>query len=171
VPKVELLPGETRRDRVITPQEEARYLAAATTLVSDVASVLFDTGMRPDELHRIRWQEIRWPHGRNGAIFISQGKTAAARRLIPVTLRVRNVLDARWESQGRPEEGWVWPAPTKTGHIDHSSTKKQHRATLKLSGVRPFPLYVARHTFLTRLGASGAMSGHWHALQVTRVFR
>jgi integrase len=52
---------------------------------------------------------------------------------------------------GKPEEGWVWPAPTKAGHINHSTVKKQHRAALKLSNVRPFVLYSLRHTFLTRL--------------------
>ena len=32
---------------------------------------------------------------------------------------------------------------------------KQHRRALRLSGVRPFVLYSIRHTFLTKLGASG----------------
>jgi len=36
-----------------------------------------------------------------------------------------------------------------------SSLKKQHAKALKLSKVRPFVLYSLRHTFLTRLGASG----------------
>jgi integrase len=72
-----------------------------------------------------------------------------------MTPRVREVLEQRWIKLGRPSEGWVWPAPTKTGHIDHSSLKKQHLKALKLSGVRPFVLYSLRHTFLTRLGESG----------------
>jgi site-specific recombinase XerD len=50
-PKIELLSGETRRERVVTQEEEARYLAAASSLLSDVATV--DTGVRPDELHRM----------------------------------------------------------------------------------------------------------------------
>src|SRR5205823_4536816 len=72
-----------------------------------------------------------------------------------LTPRVRSILEARWEAAGRPLEGWVWPAPTKTGHIDHSSLKKQHIKALRLSGVRSFVLYSLRHTFLTRLGESG----------------
>jgi integrase len=154
-PKIELLPGETRRERVVTPSEEVLYLAAATPLLSDVATLLFDTGMRPDELHRMRWEHITWANGRNGTILITKGKTKAARRIIPMTPRARVVLDSRWNAQGSPAEGWIWPAPTKTEHIDHSSVKKQHRNALKLSKVRPFVLYSLRHTFLTRLGASG----------------
>jgi integrase len=56
---------------------------------------------------------------------------------------------------GKPEEGWVWPAPTKSGHIEPSTLKKQHAKALRLAKVRPFVLYTLRHTMLTRLGESG----------------
>jgi hypothetical protein len=55
----------------------------------------------------------------------------------------------------RSVEGWVWPSGTRSGHIEPCTLKKQHRKGLRLSGVRPFVLYSLRHTFLTRLGASG----------------
>jgi integrase len=153
-PKMQLLTGESRRERVVTPEEEARYLAAATPVLADVATLLFDTGMRPDELHRMRWEYVTWASGRHGSILVAKGKTNAARRVIPMTLRVCAILANRWTAQGKPEEGWVWPAPTKAGHINHSTVKKQHRNALKLSKVRPFVLYSLRHTFLTRLGVS-----------------
>ena len=72
-----------------------------------------------------------------------------------MTPRVRSILEPRWLAEGQPSEGWVWPAPTKAGHINHSTLKKQHARALKLSSVRPFLLYSLRHTFLTRLGESG----------------
>ena len=53
---------------------------------------------------------------------------------------------------GKPSEGWVWPAPTKSGHVEPSTVKKQHRKAITDSKVRPFALYSLRHTFLTRLG-------------------
>jgi integrase len=52
-------------------------------------------------------------------------------------------------------EGWVWPAPTHSGHLEPSSIKKQHSKAIGASKVRPFVLYSLRHTFLTRLGESG----------------
>jgi integrase len=52
VPKIKLLRGERHRERVITPSEEARYLAAAAEPLASVATVLIDTGMRPDECFR-----------------------------------------------------------------------------------------------------------------------
>jgi integrase len=67
----------------------------------------------------------------------------------------RNILQSRWEATGKPAEGWVWPAPTRSGHFEKSTLKKQHKKALRLSQVRPFVLYSLRHTFLTRLGESG----------------
>jgi len=136
-------------------KEEARYLAAASDLLVSIATVLADTGMRPDECYRLRWEAITWMNGRNGTLLVTHGKTAAARRVLPMTPRVRALLQARWERTGKPAEGWIWPAATRNGHVDRSSLKKQHKKALQLSGVRPFVLYSLRHTFLTRLGASG----------------
>src|SRR5581483_877424 len=51
--------------------------------------------------------------------------------------------------------GWVWPSQTKSGHWEQSTPKKRHCKAIKDSKVRPFVIYSARHTFLTRLGESG----------------
>jgi PadR family transcriptional regulator PadR len=56
---------------------------------------------------------------------------------------------------GNPGDGWVWPAPTRSGHLEGSSLKKQPAKAFAGSNVRPFVLYSLRHTFLTRLGESG----------------
>ena len=154
-PKIRLLPGEHHRERVITAEEEARYLAAASKLLAEAATVLVDSGLRPEECHRLLWESITWVNGRYGTFLVTHGKTKAARRMLPMTPRVRALLEARWESAGKPLEGWVWPAPTKSGHLEPSSLKKQHAKALELSKVRPFVLYTLRHTFLTRLGESG----------------
>jgi integrase len=164
-PKVKVLSGERRRERVITPEEEARYLGAAPEPLASIALVLSDTGMRPEECFRLSWENVTWLNGRNGALLVTHGKTAAARRVIPMTPRVRGILESRWQAASKPEEGWVWPAPTRSGHIEPSSLRKQHAKTFKTVAeeaakrnekpVRPFVLYSLRHTFLTRLGQSG----------------
>jgi integrase len=153
--KVKLLPGEKHRERVVTIEEEARYLAFAHSLLFEIASVLVDTGLRPEECHRLVWDSIDWTNGRYGTLLVTHGKTKAARRRLPMTPRVRQIFESRWEIAGRPAEGWVWPAPTQSGHVEPSSLKKQHNRALLLSKVRRFVLYSLRHTFLTRLGASG----------------
>jgi len=150
-PKVKLESGERHRERVLSPEEEAKYLAAGCPLLADVATVLVDSGMRPEECFRMRWESETWVNGRHGTIFLAHGKTKAARRVLPMTPRVRAILEARWEQAGKPEEGWVWPAETKSGHVEGFTFKKQHRKALNSCGVRPFVIYSFRHTFATRI--------------------
>jgi len=152
---VEMLNGENHRDFVLSKEEESRYLAAAPPLLAAVATVLIDSGMRPEECYRLRWETIVWLNGRYGTLQVMHGKTEASRRLLPMSARVRAILEARWSNQGKPIEGWVWPAETKSGHMEPSGVKKQHRKAIKDGKVRPFVLYSLRHTFLTRLGMSG----------------
>jgi integrase len=164
-PKVKMLPGERHRERVVLPAEEAKYLSAASEPLSSIAAVLVDTGLRPEECFRLQWDSFTWSNARYGTLLVTHGKTAAARRLLPMTPRVRTILETRWERAGKPAEGWVWPAPTRSGHVGSSSLKKQHAKAFKIVAkeaaknnqkpVRPFVLYSLRHTFLTRLGESG----------------
>ena len=156
-PKIKLLQGEQHRDRVLTQEEETKYFAVAEEPLVSIATLLADSGIRPDECYRLRWEDVRFDDAQytHGSISILTGKTKAAKRKLPVTLRERNVLEMLWQNAKKPEIGWVFPSATKSGHADHATVRKQHRNTLKLSGVRPFVLYSFRHTFLTRLGASG----------------
>jgi integrase len=170
-PTISLLPGERHRDTVVTPEQERLYLDHATEPLRSIATVLVDTGLRPDECHRLRWEDMNWSVGRYGTLRVTHGKTRAARRTIPMTPRVRFILETRWELDGRPVDGWLWPAATKAGHVDHSSLKKQHTRTFRLANaavkernekngtkekeITPWVLYSFRHTFLTRLGQSG----------------
>jgi len=153
--KVRLLPGEKRRERVLSIDEESRYLAAAHEPLAAITSVLVDSGLRPDEAYRMRWESVTWINGRHGTFLVTHGKTAAAHRVLPMTPRVRAILESRWEAAGRPLEGWIWSAPTRSGHVESSSLRKQHQCALRASMVRPFVLYSLRHSFLTRLAESG----------------
>ncbi len=164
-PRVKLLPGEKHRERVVTREEEARHLAAAPEPLSSIAAILCDTGLRPEECFRLRWEAVTWVNGRHGTLLVTHGKTASARRVLPMTPRVRNILETRWESDQKPLEGWVWAAPTRSGHMESSSLKRQHKQVFKTlarlaqennqKSFRKFVLYSLRHTFLTRLGESG----------------
>src|SRR3989441_7876120 len=78
LPKVRMIPGEKHRDRVISRDEELRYLMAALTLLRDVATILLDCGLRPEECFRLGVENIR-----DSAIHVTYGKTRAARRRIP----------------------------------------------------------------------------------------
>jgi integrase len=156
--KIKVLGGERRRERVVSSEEEAKYLAVASEPLASIATLLADTGMRPEECFRLRWEHVTWLNGRNGALLVTHGKTVSARRVLPMTPRVRAVLEIRWSAVGKPEDGWVWTARTRSGHAEPNSIYGQHLAALTISKVRPFVLYSLRHTFLTRLGESGCDS-------------
>jgi integrase len=125
--RVKLLTGERHRERVVTPQEEAKYLAAAPEPLASVAAILCDTGLRPEECFRLRWEAVTWMNGWHGTLLVTHGKTASARRVLPMTPRVRSILETRWETARKPAEGWVWTAPTKSGHMESPSLKRRER--------------------------------------------
>lgn len=163
---VEMLPGERRRDRILSPTEEAIFFVAARSskmekhtdpsLLGDVDTILIDCGLRPEECFRLQPANTR-----DDTIEIPYGKTENARRRIPMTARVRGSIELRLgKSRG---SRWIFPAPTESGHIEKSSLRKQHLTAL-LEATRllreqtgnntlqfeKFDLYSLRHTCLTR---------------------
>ena len=148
LPKVEMLNGEKHRERVLSFDEDQRYLAAASAqsyLLRDVTTVLPDCALRPEECFRRRWDELR-----DGSLHIRFGKTENARRSIPMTHRVAAQLATR-KTDAKSE--WIFPAPTATGHSEKPTLKKQHKKALAAAKVEPFTLYTFRHTCLTRWAA------------------
>ena len=142
LPKVRLLPGENRRERIVSPDEEAAYLEAAAPLLRDFALIAIDCGLRPEESYRLKWAQYR-----NGSLAILTGKTKESRRNVPASPRVAEMLDGR---KADSEGDWIFPAPTKTGHIGPDSIKLQHAAALEAAGLEHFVIYSLRHTCLTR---------------------
>jgi integrase len=137
--------GEATRERVISADEERVYLSAASPLLYGIAIVMLDCELRPDEVHRLRWDVNIKP----GEIEVHTGKTDGARRTIPTTERVDALLASL------PRSGpFVFPAPTKAGHINADSYKKHHaKATKTLASFVPYSL---RHTCITRWAKADA---------------
>lgn len=188
---VKMLPGEHRRDRVLSADEETKYFKAAAEigddiqkayrraldgiratqrdqkpteptdpyLLYDVASLLMECALRPDEAYRLKWEEIR-----DGTVCISHGKTDAARRIVPLSPRAVALLEGRRKLA--LSSVWVFPAPTKSGHIEQTTLKKRHAAACTAAGVDHFPPYAFRHTCLTRWSSTmdpytlGYIAGH-----------
>jgi integrase len=95
VPVIKLLPGEQTHERVLTHTEESRYLAAAPALLREFATVALDTGMRPEEVCRMRWEHVHLEPvngSRFGYLHNPFGKTKRAKRNLPLTPRVAAVL-------------------------------------------------------------------------------
>ena len=151
VVKVELAKGERQRDRVLTEEEMASYLEACPQPWKDAAYTISEEGMRPGEVFSLRWLHLLIGEDGTGLIRVIDGKSRAARRVLPMTPGVRSMFKARHRSQGSPADGWCFPATTGDGHITGDGVKDQHTRALLESKIDPFVPYVLRHTALTRL--------------------
>lgn len=177
LPRISLLPGEKRRERVLTFSEEERYLKVAAAigdeiladyqralqgiraiqrnqpplkpedpyLLGDVTTLLLECGLRPEECYRLRWEHVQ-----NGSLQVPFGKTDNARRTIPMPQKSAGIMEMREATKASP---WVFPAETKSGHIEQSTLRKRHTAACKRGLVPYFPFYTLRHTCLTRWAA------------------
>src|SRR5262249_50678359 len=99
-------------------------------------------------------------------IQITEGKTKAARRMLPMVPAVYAALKDRRESAGKPEAGWVFPSEAREGHFNKDTAKDQHKKAIdtandnakkaKRKEVLPFEPYILRHTALTKPAQAGA---------------
>jgi hypothetical protein len=58
-PRIKLL-KERGRDLLIDPATEAKLLAASPQPLHDVILIMQDTGMRPQDVFRMRWEHLDW---------------------------------------------------------------------------------------------------------------
>jgi integrase len=155
MPKITLAKGERQRERVLTEKEVNAYLAACPQPWKDAATIMLGTGMRPGEVFALRWENILL-NGSGGLLQITDGKSRAAKRMLPLVPAVFDALKARHKEQGSPTEGLLFPLDTRSGHLESDGlAKDQHAHALKNSRVKPFEPYCLRHTSLTTLGVAG----------------
>lgn len=77
VSKVKFLNEDNRQMRVLNFEEQRLYLAATSQPLRDAAIILVETGMRPEEVYRIKIENINL----NDAYLVNPyGKTKAAKR-------------------------------------------------------------------------------------------
>jgi integrase len=122
------------------------------------------TGLRRSELLGLRWRDVDWQAQRlrvRNAYVLGEHSAAgkselSTRRSVPVADRLGRELD-RW-SQRTPfsgEDDLVFAHP-QTGHpLDGSKVSKRFKAACQAAGVRVVRFHDLRHTFATRLAATG----------------
>jgi integrase len=139
--------------RVLTFEEQAAYLAKTSQPLRDIAQIMLDTGMRPEEVFRIRVEDINF---KEKSIFNPFGKTKAARRIIPLTDNVLAILTTRAKKAGRSGSPFLFASFHDT-QKPIGSVKKAHRGAVTRAGIKGhLRLYDLRHTFATRTAAAGA---------------
>jgi integrase len=149
------------RTRVVNFDEEIKYLENATQPLKDIAQIILDTGLRPEEVFRIRIENLDFA---TRTIFNPFGKTKAARRRVTMTDEVYGLLKRRALKAKGP-----FVFSSKCGpERPIGSVRKAHDQAIEDAGIGDhFRLYDLRHTFATRAVAGGvdlptlsAMLGH-----------
>jgi integrase len=139
--------------RVITFEEQAGYLSAASQPLRDIAKVMLCTGMRPEEVFRLRVENIDF---KQKTLFNPFGKTKAARRTIPLTEDLHTILKSRVKQATEKATPFVFPSRHDLLK-PIGSVKRAHRsAALRAKINGSFRIYDLRHTFATRAVAAGA---------------
>jgi integrase len=156
VPRIRLLRGERCREFVLTPAQEAAYLAVCPQPLADIATLLVDTGLRLGEALSLEWPQVRLTpaHGANfGYLTVLSGKAKSKKsRNVPLSLRAASVLQ-KWQPK---QHGFVFHREDDSNLTD-SHLGQQHARVRKLLKMgSEFVLHSLRHTFGTRLGESGA---------------
>jgi integrase len=144
IPKIKLR-KEKKREAVFTAPMEKAILAAAPPTLHDIFLVSQDSGLRPDEAIRMRWENVLWD---KNLIFNPDGKTEKSRRYVPLSDRVRDMLRARAQ---KTNGEWVFPSKRKLGaHYSYSPIAREFRLVKKRLGLpEDLVWYSARHTFAT----------------------
>ena len=149
VKEVQFLDEGPGQMRIVSHEEQQKYMAAASPLLWDVATLIVETGMRPEEVFTIRRENV---HLNLGYLFVPSGKTHFARRNVPLTEATMDILKKRLAMAGGP---FVFP---HRGDYDKPLTtvRKAHYKALRAANTKsPFRLYDFRHTF----GSRSAMAG------------
>ncbi len=160
---VKFLPEGPGSQRIVSHEEQQRYLAKANQVLRDVAVLILETGMRPEEVYTIRIENV---HLAKGYLFVPSGKTRFARRNVPLTEKARQVLKCRI---AEAKSAYVFPHrhdPEKA----LTTVSKAHEDALQRADITPrFRLYDLRHTYGSRSAMAGVdlptlkeLMGHSH---------
>jgi integrase len=153
---------ESQRQRILTFEEQERYLKAANQTLRDIMVLMTEMGFRPQDLKNLEVANVDipnlalnlWPLPGPGEKS-KDGKTPSARRSVPITAAMLPIIERRLNRAAELKTRWMFPSRRNPQqHI--ADVHKLHSETLKKAGIEgSFRIYDFRHTGLTRLHEAG----------------
>lgn len=149
---VKLLRVPKRLERILTKDEEVRFLAACDQVraphLRPCAVLALNTGMRKGEILGLRWEQVDFT---NRVITIYNGKTEQSDRALPMNDAVfALMLNLRRERTGE----FVFPSPQKKDERIRDLKTGFSRA-VRLARIPHLRFHDLRHTFATRIVRAG----------------
>jgi integrase len=150
---------DAARMHILTDAEEKAYFdearrtgngkawRAGDGCLYDVARIILLQGCRPEEVLRLRIEDI---DVENGRMKIVKGKSRAARRTLKLTPETRHILGERISRADG--SGWVFPG--KKPGTNCTKLNGPHDRVCKRTGLS-FVIYDLKHTFATRVAEGG----------------
>jgi len=146
---VRFLPEGPGSMRVVSHEEQQKYLTAANPLLRDVATMIVETGMGPNEVYTILKENV---HLERRYVFVPSGKTRFRRRNVPLTDATLGILKRRL---AKAKGTYLFPS-REDPNQPLTTVRKAHADALRTAKIKPaFRLYDLRHTF----GSRSAMAG------------
>ena len=141
-----------RRPYILSYAEQSKLISAASPHLRALIILLTETGLRVDkEALQLRWTDIDFE---NSQLVVRNSKTLAGRRNVPLSGLCKAEM-LRWKQMMGPEfSNFVFPNP-KIPAKPLKSVRKTWSTALKHAGISFFPIYNLRHTFASRLAATG----------------
>lgn len=138
---------ETRRERILTREEEARLLSVCVERRAHLRPLLvcaLDTGMRRGELLKLRWSDVDLM----GSIIRVRKTTTKTweARSIGMTTRLQEELRRLWEVAPPDPDGLVFGV---------GDVKRSFSTACRLAGIEDFRFHDCRHTATTRMIQAG----------------
>jgi integrase len=150
-----------RRERIASPEEAQRLLAALPDRDRPVWAAALYAGLRRGELMALRWEDVDLVAGvirversydDKGRVEI-EPKSRAGRRAVPIVGALRDVLIEHKARQGR-DAGLVFGSSAETPFVPSNLWRRAQHAWRR-AGLEPIGLHEARHTFASVLIAAG----------------
>jgi len=157
IPKIRLLTGERSREFIISEELLATIVNKATPVMRQLLPFLIDSGLRISEAVELTWETVSLEpkqDAHRGWVFVTKGKTPAARRYVPLTARAAAIIAERIAAKGSSQ--FVWTLKRSKRLTRTWASKLFHAIAKEMELPWDAVLHSTRHTFCTRLGESGA---------------